>query len=283
MDADLVALADAHGVATWYEDWHRLRKDVSAESVVGVLGLLGVDASSPSAIASSLAAVRSRDGLGRLPGTIVVRAGTKRALPAAGRLTLEDGSGISDLSEVPGDLPLGWHRLEVGGQDITLVVVPTELPAPPETWGWMLQLYALHSADSWGMGDLGDLRTFVGQSGRPGLVLLNPLHAITPTLPVPPSPYAPSSRRFANPLYLRVADTAEYRRADPALRAKVDRLKPAMGEMIDYTAVWQAKRAALELLWPLAGEVDLTSDPGLVDFARFCALAELYGANWQEW
>ena len=283
MDADLVALAEAHGVATWYEDWHRLRKDVSAESVAGVLGLLGVDASSPSAIASSLAAVRSRDDAGRLPGTIVVRAGTSRALPAAGRVTLEDGAGISDLSEVPDDLPLGWHRLGVGDQEITLVVVPTELPAPPETWGWMLQLYALHSADSWGMGDLGDLRAFVGRAGRPGLVLLNPLHAGTPTLPVPPSPYAPSSRRFANPLYLRVSDTAEYRRADPALRAKVDALKPAESELIDYSAVWQAKRAALEKLWPLAGEIDLSADPGLLDFARFCALAELHGANWQEW
>ncbi|MCU7724459.1 4-alpha-glucanotransferase [Actinoplanes sp. KI2] len=283
MDADLVALAEAHGVATWYEDWHRLRKDVAAESVVGVLGLLGVDASSPAAIASSLAAVRARDDRGRLPGTIVVRAGTTRTLPAAGTITLEDGSGISDLSEVPADLPLGWHRLAAGGQEVTLVVVPAELPAPPETWGWMLQLYALHSAESWGMGDLGDLRTFVGQAGRPGLVLLNPLHAITPTLPVPPSPYAPSSRRFANPLYLRVSDTAEYRRADPALRAKVDALKPAASELIDYSAVWQAKRAALEMLWPLAGEIDLTADPGLLDFARFCALAELYGANWQQW
>ena len=39
MDADLVALAEAHGVATWYEDWHRERRDVSAESVIGVLGL----------------------------------------------------------------------------------------------------------------------------------------------------------------------------------------------------------------------------------------------------
>jgi len=283
MDADLVALAEAHGVATWYEDWHRLRKDVSAESVAGVLGLLGVDASSPAAIASSLAAVRSRDSAGRLPATIVVRAGTERALPAVGKITLEDGGEISELSGIPGDVPLGWHRLSVGDQEITLVVVPAELPAPPETWGWMLQLYALHSAGSWGMGDLGDLRAFVGQAGRPGLVLLNPLHAITPTLPVPSSPYAPSSRRFANPLYLRVSDTAEYRRADPALRAKVDALKPVAAELIDYSAVWQAKRAALEMLWPLAGEIDLAADPGLLDFARFCALAELYGANWQEW
>ena len=38
------------------------------------------------------------------------------------------------------------------------MVVPTELPEPPEAWGWMLQLYALQSAGSWGMGDLGDLR-----------------------------------------------------------------------------------------------------------------------------
>jgi 4-alpha-glucanotransferase len=102
---------------------------------------------------------------------------------------------------------------------------------------------------------------------------------------VPASPYSPSSRRFANPLYLRVADTDAYRRADPALREQVDALRPAPAadELIDYTAVWQAKRAALELLWPLAGEVDLAADPGLTDFATFCALAEVHGANWQTW
>ncbi|MEU4238068.1 4-alpha-glucanotransferase [Actinoplanes sp. NPDC026619] len=283
MDADLVALAEANGVATWYEDWHRKRKDVSAESVVGVLGLLGVDATTPKAIRSALAAVRERDGLGRLPGTIVVRFGTGRELPGDGILELEDGSRREVAGAVPADLPLGWHRLTIGGQDITLVVVPAELPAPPETWGWMLQLYALHSETSWGMGDLRDLRSFIAQSGEPGLVLLNPLHAITPTLPVPASPYSPSSRRFANPLYLHIEDTAEYRRADPPLRAKVDAFKPVTDKLIDYSRVWQAKRAALEVLWPLAGEVDLESDPGLTDFARFCALAELHGANWQEW
>ena len=284
MNADLAALAEAHGVATWYEDWHRQRKDVSTESMVGVLGLLGVDATTPAAISAELAAVRERDRLGRLPGTIVVRAGTSRTLPGPATVVLEDG-GTRDVAEVPDDLPLGWHRLSVGGQNVALVVVPAELPEAPETWGWMLQLYALHSAQSWGMGDLGDLRTFLTGSGGPGLVLLNPLHAITPTLPVPSSPYSPSSRRFANPLYLRVSDTAEYRRADPPLREQVDALKPAptADGLIDYSAVWQAKRAALELLWPLAGEVDLEKDPGLTDFARFCALAERFGPNWTEW
>ncbi len=284
MDADLVTLAEAHGVATWYEDWHRERRDVSAESVIGVLSLLGVDASSPESIDRELAAVRSAKERQLLPGTVVVREGSSRPLREPGTITLEDGT-VTEASEIPADLPLGWHRLTVGGQDVTLVVVPDRLPEPPETWGWMLQLYALHSAASWGMGDLGDLTTFVRAGQDAGLILLNPLHAITPTLPVPASPYSPSSRRFANPLYLRVSDTDEYRRADEALRAEVDALRPAppADGLIDYSAVWTAKRAALELLWPSAAPVDLDADPGLTDFAVFCTLAEKHGANWQEW
>ncbi|MFC7527800.1 4-alpha-glucanotransferase [Actinoplanes sp. GCM10030250] len=286
MDRELAELAEAHGVATWYENWRRKRTEISAESVIGVLGVLGVDASTPQAVSTALAAVRDRDRDQRLPGTVVVVAGSTRPLPARGEITLEDG-GTRLVDEVPADLPLGWHRLRIQdtGQDVTLVVVPARLPEAPETWGWMLQLYTLHSADSWGMGDLGDLRTFVTDSGGAGLILLNPLHAITPTRPPPASPYSPSSRRFANPLYLRVADVPAYRKADPDLRARVDALRPEppADGLIDYDAVLGAKLAALELLWPLAGEVDLDSDPGLTDFARFCALAEEHGPNWQEW
>ncbi|MFI5934550.1 4-alpha-glucanotransferase [Actinoplanes sp. NPDC051494] len=284
MDTELEELAEAHGVATWYEDWRKSRKDVSAESVVGVLGLLGVDATSPAAVGRELAAVRKARAGQRLPGTVVVLEGRGRELAAPGTITLEDGS-VLEVAAVPDDLPLGWHRLASAGQEVTLVVVPAELPEPPKIWGWMLQLYSLHSAASWGMGDLGDLRTFVEHSQGAGLILLNPLHAVTPALPIPSSPYSPSSRRFANPLYLRVADTAAYRRADPAVRARVDALKPAPAAdgLVDYGAVWQAKRAALELLWPFAGAIDLDADPGLTDFAVFCALAEEHGADWRTW
>jgi 4-alpha-glucanotransferase len=281
MDADLAALAETYGVATWYEDFHRKRKDVASESVIGVLALMGVDASDPAAALAELRRARRAD---RLPGTVVVRQGSARVLPRSGTIQLEDGTS-REVTEVPADLPLGWHRLAAGDQEVTLVVVPTRLPEPPTTWGWMIQLYALHSAGSWGMGDLADLRTFIGQSHGAGLILLNPLHAITPTLPVPPSPYSPSSRRFANPLYLRVADTDAYRRADPAVREQVDALRPAPSAdgLIDYSAVWQAKRAALGLLWPYAEDIDLDADPGLTDFATFCALAEEHGPNWQGW
>ncbi len=121
----------------------------------------------------------------------------------------------------------------------------------------MLQLYALHSAGSWGIGDLGDLREFATWTGTEhgaGAVLLNPLHAITPVPPVQPSPYTPSSRRFGTPLALRLTDLPAYARADPATRAEVDALRPeTTGGRIEHDRVWAAKRAAAELLWRSEG------------------------------
>src|SRR5690349_19278714 len=110
MDADLEALAEAHGVATWYEDWHRERREVSEDSVRAVLALLGPPTGP------------------ELPGTIVIRQGSRPAV--SGRITLEDGT-----PHETGEIPLGWHRMTVDDRTITLVVVPEKLPEPPETWG----------------------------------------------------------------------------------------------------------------------------------------------------
>src|SRR4051812_14586849 len=107
MDADLVALAEAYGVATWYEDWQRQNRDVSAESVIGVLGLLGVDASSPAAVGRARPAVPPAREQQNPPGRVVVRRGGSRPLAPAGRIVLEDGSEIAAAAGVPGDLPLG--------------------------------------------------------------------------------------------------------------------------------------------------------------------------------
>jgi len=107
---------------------------------------------------------------------------------------------------------------------------------------------------------------------------------VTPTSPVQPSPYSPSSRRFVNPLYLSITGIASYRHGDPTLRAEVDALRiPSGGERIDYEAVWQAKRAALELLWRAEGAPHPVMSDGLRDFATFCALAERHGPRWSCW
>ncbi len=177
--------------------------------------------------------------------------------------------------------PLGYHQLDDGRE---LIVTPRRLPPVPPAWGWMLQLYALHSRQSWGIGDFGDLREFAAGTDA-GVLLVNPVQAITPALPVQRSPYSPSSRRFANPIYLRIADTDAFRAAAPEVRAAVERLAPPSGaELIDYDAVWTAKLAALELLWPAVRAPmpdELPAD--LRDFATFCALAERHGADWRTW
>ncbi|MEV4534162.1 4-alpha-glucanotransferase [Asanoa sp. NPDC049518] len=271
MERDLRRLAAAHGVVTAYDAADGRRTQVDRDIVVRVLGLLDVDATSPSAISAALAAATTDR---RLPPTIVLREGDRRDL--AGTLTLEDGT-TREVTELA-DLPLGWHRLAAGDQELTVVVAPRRLAPPPPAWGWMIQLYALRSRASWGMGDLGDLRELAGWAAGTGagLVLLNPLHAIGPNHPVQASPYSPSSRRFANPLYIRVTDTAEYRDADAALKAKVDALRPEDTDLIDYDAVWTAKRAALELLYPGPG-------PEAPAFATYCALAEEHGSDWRHW
>ncbi|MEV0720427.1 4-alpha-glucanotransferase [Asanoa sp. NPDC050611] len=277
MERDLRRLAAAHGVVTGYDAADGRRTQVDRDIVVRVLALLDVDASSPAAIRAALDdAARAAD---RLPPTIVLREGDSRAL--SGTVTLEDGT-TREVTDLAG-LPLGWHRLAVGGDTATVVVAPRKLPPPPAAWGWMVQLYAQRSRDSWGMGDLGDLREFAGWAAGTGagLVLLNPLHAVGPNHPVQASPYSPSSRRFANPLYIRVGDTTEYQRADAALRAKVDALRPDDTDLIDYDAVWQAKRTALELLFPSATPEPAGED--LREFATYCALAEEHGTDWRRW
>jgi 4-alpha-glucanotransferase len=280
-------------VASWYRDALRRRVDVDPDVVRRVLGLLGVAANTPGEVRDALAAARRPE----LPGTVVLRQGQSCEIRHAGVLTAENGSDKEVRGTIPAGLVPGWYSLTSADQHTTVLVAPPSLPDPPRTWGWMLQLYALRSAGSWGIGDLADLREFLTWTATAhggGAVLVNPLHAVSPTLPVQPSPYSPSSRRFVNPLYLRIADIGAYRRGDPALRGEVDAQwgdsmatgsceDGSGGERIDYDAVWRAKRAALELLWVAEGSPCPAMSEGLRDFATFCALAERHGPRWSRW
>jgi 4-alpha-glucanotransferase len=290
VDSDLIELAAAHGVATSYRGDKRRLVEVDEDVVVRVLELLDVDATSPEARGAALARARERAAIGALPGTIAHRPGAVRPLPGPGVLVGADGT-RTDVTELPEAIEPGYYRLEMVdeelGREVTVVVAPAALPETPRSWGWMLQLYALHSQGSWGIGDLGDLREFVEWTGREQgaeAVLLNPLHAITPVPPVQPSPYTPSSRRFATPLALRVTDLDLYRSADDNLRAQVDALRPDGGDRIEHDRVWAAKRSACELLWHAAGRPEPIAAPDdLWQFAIFCALAERYGSRWSRW
>jgi 4-alpha-glucanotransferase len=178
-----------------------------------------------------------------------------------------------------------------------------ERPVVPErrAWGFMIQLYALRSSRSWGLGDLRDLADLADWSGRAlgaGFVLVNPLHAGEPASPIEPSPYLPVSRRFAAPLYLRVEDVPCYPAAPVELREGIAELAAPLRAMnhtlapLDRDAVWAAKRAALELLHglPRTAEDQASYDAyrnregaALRTFATWCALAEEHGRDWRHW
>lgn len=293
---DLQRLAAAHGVVTSYRNERREPVPVDADVVIKVLGLLDVAAESEADRRRELAHVEELNRPGILPPTVAVRlTGDDAPLPGAAVVIADDGTETEVHDAIPGDLAPGWYRLRTrDGQEATLVAAPPQVPSTPDTWGWMLQLYGLRSDRSWGIGDLGDLREFVGWTASEhgaGAVLLNPLHAPGPTHPVQPSPYTPSSRRFANPLALRIEDLGAYHRADAQTRAEVDALRvSASTARIDHDLVWAAKRAALEALWRNEGRpspLDARSEgepvTGLVDWATYCALAERHGGRWSQW
>ncbi|MFB8138448.1 4-alpha-glucanotransferase [Streptomyces parvus] len=205
--------------------------------------------------------------------------------------------------------PHGVHRIHVRTPDnrratATLVAAPPRVPQPPErTHGFLVQLYSLLSARSWGMGDLGDLAdlaTWAGRSFGSGFVQVNPLHAAVPGKPTDPSPYRPSSRRFPDPVHLHVESIPEYghvrdRATLDDLRQDAAALSEAVlnkGALIDRDAVWELKRQALELVVrvPLtpgrrADYCDFLAEQGqaLEDHALWCALAEVHGPDWHTW
>ena len=110
-------------------------------------------------------------------GPIVTRPGAR--VDAVGEVRLEDGGGLRLDGSAPVDLPLGYHVL-VGedGCERSLIVSPGRCHQPGgRAWGWAVQLYAARSRQSWGMGDLGDLRALAERAGAPGagFLLVNPL------------------------------------------------------------------------------------------------------------
>lgn len=334
----LVQLADAFGISTEFWDWKGRLTQVDDNTVVGILGGMGVDAATDESARQALNEHELRPWRRALPPCTVMRQGTPGRLsvhvpggtPATVWIGLEeggrreavqvnndipdrhvDGIWIGEATfELPGDLPLGYHRVHLesinGDSEATLVVTPGFLGFPAamaarRVWGYAVQLYSVRSKASWGMGDLADLADLATWSGTQHLadyVLVNPLHASQPAPPLEPSPYLPSNRRYVNLLYIRPELIAEY-----AILPECDRLRIAelSGELecslagkdrIQRDRIWQAKVAALRIIYDgglsqvrAMAKENFVRGEGLAlsQFATWCALAAEFGADWRDW
>jgi 4-alpha-glucanotransferase len=255
-------------------------------------------ATSPETAASLHEAMGARPGVDAPPVSRhvwVVRQGAAEPLHSPCLLTLEDGTELTAAGSLPPDLPIGYHDLQPGdgGPPTRLIVTPGRcfLPADLRDWVLAVQLPACRSRSSWGMGDAGDLAR-IGAWARDhgaGMVAINPLHAPLPLPHVEPSPYYPSSRRWKNPLYIRVEDVPGAAGDAEVARMATEARRLNRQPLVDRDATWALKQRALERIWSLTG-----GDPGfdrwrllqgreIEDYAVFCALAEHHGSGWSSW
>ena len=163
---------------------------------------------------------------------------------------------------VTGPQPLGTHRLSLevpayGRASVHVVVAPARAYAPQgRSWGIAVQLYTLRSARNAGIGDFADLRAVCRLLGKRGAayVGINPLHAPFRDDPEAASPYAASSRKWLNWLYIALDEVPEY--DSPLMRAELPDYALAdllaqvrASEHVDYVGVAQYKASVLQVCY----------------------------------
>src|SRR5438270_7976668 len=139
-------------------------------------------------------------------------------------------------------------------------------PPPRHAWGWAVQVYAMRSQHSWGIGDFADLRELGRWASKTGasVILISPLGAQPPTPHQEPCPYYSSSRRFLNLLYLRIEEVPGAERCVDELRPLRDQALALNRErLIDHDAVFRIKSEALDIVHRAAPD-----PPGMADWSR---------------
>ena len=292
-------LTDPWGIEDRFHDAFGRERLTSDETRAEILGAMGAP-SGPDAAAGAAGAAVAPPSI----DIAIVRRGQELDVlrEHAGELVLEDGTrlALGRGQALPADLPFGYHTLSYGAHTLNLMASPGHcyLPDDLKTWGWAVQLYAARSRDSWGIGDLADLRALGAwaRSLGAGAMMVNPLCAPAPVAPIEPSPYYPSSRRYRNPLYLRIEELPGAADEGDIIARLAAEARALNGErLIQRDRIFAAKTAALELLWRrfatrgggAAHEAfqRYRAEQGvsLDEFSAYCTLSERHGKDWRTW
>jgi 4-alpha-glucanotransferase len=342
----LLQLTGLVGIEADFTDALGRRREASNETLMALTAALGL----PSDPVRAAAEIRDRARtapLGLGPVHVVAaedpNPGIRLQLPAAarkiawicrredgeehqGRLAVDAAAGNTPVVlPLPAGLPIGYHRLMVEAPGVTteldLIVAPASCHLPPQltegrrVWGLTCQLYGIHSADDWGIGDFTDLARVAAAAGACGAAVIgiNPLHALFAAEPLHYSPYAPSSRIWLDFLYIDVTTVPGFAEDETVQSLAQSQWFSAThwaarsAALIDYGAVGALKRRVLETLYQRfrlrdlgengAPQTDLgqsfrgfqqESGQSLVDFTVFEALHEHYckekrGFSWHNW
>ena len=258
--------------------------DVELEdsTVEALLDALGADAERPATVE---------------PLVVSVGRGRTHPVPLKGlaEVVLEDGTRLAAQDAIPPDIPIGYHQIHPrAGNPRPLIVAPAGCHLPGDLYASSIavQLYALRSRASWGIGDLADLRDLGRWASQLGaeLLMVSPLHAPLPTTPQQPSPYSPSSRRYRSPLILRVEEMTGAERLAEVVGPLARRGRGlSRAPLIDRDAAWALKREAVTRVHDaFAGDPDFDAylagqGAALQRFCVHSALVELLGDDWHRW
>jgi glycogen debranching enzyme GlgX/4-alpha-glucanotransferase len=329
-------LASAVGIAAEWWDVGGKRTIVSPETKIALVSALGLEAGSEAAARDSLAYVLDETRRRRLPGSCVLRVEQPLVAPlrdtpqaCEGRIECEDGK-VLEWRVDAGDgaqrtmpdgrtvierpvmlpaLPIGRHRLTIGGVGCELTVAPPEAYSPEaarrKRFGVTAQLYAMRREGDQGVGDFSTLARAAEAAGGAGAAYfgVSPMHMLFPRDRERASPYHPSDRRFLDPILIDVLDAALPR--DEGFDAALGALGPAIAavsatKLVDYQAVWTIKRAALEACHAafvrlraarprdvIVEDYDAFVSAGGDALRRFAAFEAIAGgqsgANWRSW
>lgn len=315
-------LAARVGLARDWIDANARPQQVSDEVLRRVLAGLGHPADDDAAIQASLQALDQAEDADHLPPLLTADQGQPLALEryfAAGspvHCTLEDGSqgslALDGLARLPGELPIGYHRLDIDGRRFTVAVAPPRCHAlhdaveqpPPRCWGLAVQLYSLRRPGDGGYGDCQALEQLARSAAERGAdaLAISPIHALSAADQLHYSPYSPSSRLLLNTLYASPAVVLGERAVRMAieacdLQATLDELEHL--HLVDWPRAADARHRLLQALYhdfsqgehPLREDFDSFREAGGQALEHHCrfqvlqaeAMARGLGADWRTW
>jgi len=283
MSATLRALAEAAGLLVDWVDVADQPRRVAPDTLRALLAGLGLRADDDHRCHESLrwlAANPAATPLLTVTGGDWLR--LRGAAGAACRWQGEDGqehdSVFDDDGRAQAPVQPGYWQLAWAGQNQAVAVAPARCwqiadacrSSRPRAWGLALQVYSACSEDDAGIGDVAGCAAWLRQISHSGAdaLALSPVHAPRGRAGVY-SPYAPSDRRFLDPLHAaptHVLGAAAHAALDglPALREHFAALQaqPWIDWPASAAAKWQWLRA-------LHGRFDTLDAAAHADFLRF--------------
>ncbi len=233
-------------------------------------------------------------------------------LPLLQTITIDGVSYERRQFAIHANLPFGYHyfylELLSRQHEVLIISAPGQAYALPKKiknrlWGCFIPLYALHSQQSWGSGDLGDLGSLLSWLHKLGGNLVGTLPLLSAFLdqPFSPSPFEPVSRLFWNEFYLDISRIEEFKKNKEAqelffsvpFQKELAALQKA--PLVDYRQGMALKRKILKICaHAFFNNPDnherqttlhrwLTANPEATDYARFRAAMEQKGRCWPQW